>query len=202
MANANRPSGLVPLEYIDGSPWNGKGRMFYIASTDGNAYAIGDPVTLSGTGDAAGVAGITLASAGTGNIVLGNILGMGSNVYGGPGAIPGALETTVIPATKTRAYYVLVADDPNIVFSLQEIGTGTALAATEIGINANLVSGTNNGYVSGWLLDNSGTATTATLQLQLLGLVQTTAADNAYGAYAKWKVRINNHQYAGGRAGV
>lgn len=202
MANANRPAGLVPLEYLDGSSYDGKARMFYIASTDANAYAIGDPVVMSGTGDAAGVAGITLATGGTGNIVLGAIVGMGSSLYGGPGAVPGALETTVIPATKTRAYYVLVSDDPNIVYQVQEIGTGTALAATEIGINANLVAGTNSGFLSGWLLDNSGTATTATLQLQLLGLVQTNSSDNAYGAYAKWKVRINNHQYVAGRAGV
>lgn len=200
MANANRPAGLVPLEYLDGSPWNGKARMFYIASTDPNAFAIGDPVTMSGDGDSAGVAGITLATAGTGNPVLGSIVGAAGAIYGGPGAVPGALETTIVPATKTRTYYVLVADDVNIVYSLQEGGAGAALTSASIGSNANLLSGTNNGYVSGWLLDNASLNTGSTRQLQLLGLVQ--SSDNAFGAYAKWKVRINYHQYTAGQAGV
>lgn len=200
MPNVDRPSGLVPLEYLDGSPYNGKARMFYIPSSDGNAFAIGDPVVMAGSADSNGVASVTLATAGTGNIVLGAIVGFGGSVYGGPGAIPGALETTVIPATKSRAYYVLVSDDPNIVYEIQEVSGGTALTAAEVGLNANLVAGTNSGYVSGWEVNNSGEAAGATLQVQLLGLVQ--RADNAFGEHAKWKVRINYHQYTAGQAGV
>lgn len=200
MPNVNRLGGLQPLEYLDGSPYNGKARQFYIASADVNAFAIGDPVTLSGSGDSNGVAGITLASAADGAIVLGAIVGMGGSIYGGPGAVPGSLESAVIPATKTRAYYVLVSDDPNIVYSLQEDTTGAALTAADIGRNINLKSGANTGYVSGWQFDNSSGGTGATKQLQLLGLVQ--SPDNAFGANAKWKVRINYHQYTAGQAGV
>lgn len=200
MPNVDRPAGLQPLEYLDGSPYNGKARMYCIPSTDTNAYAIGDPVVMAGSADAAGVSTIVLATAGTGNIVLGAIVGMGGSKYGGPGAIPGALETTVIPATKTRDYYVLVSDDPNIVYEIQEVSGGTALAAAQVGLNANLIAGTNTGYVSGWEVDNSGEATGATLQVQLLGLVQ--RSDNAFGEHAKWKVRINYHQYTAGQAGV
>lgn len=200
MANANRPTGLVPIEYLDGSPYNGKARQFYIASTDVNAYAIGDPVVMSGDGDSNGVAGITLATAGTGNILLGAVVGYGGSYYGGPGATPGALETTIIPATKTRAYYVLVSDDPNLVYSIQEGGAGAALTAASIGTNFNLVSGTNNGYTSTWQLDNASGNTGSTRQLQLLGLVQ--RIGNALGTYARWKVRINYHQYTAGQAGV
>ena len=125
---------------------------------------------------------------------------VGGSAYGGPGAIPGSLETTVIPATKTRGYYVLVSDDPNIVYSIQEGGSGSALDQTSLSLNFNLKSGTNSGYVSGWLLDNATGNTGSTRQLQLLGLVQT--ADNAMGTYAKWKVRINYHSYTTGQAGV
>ena len=38
------------------------------------------------------------------------------------------------------------------------------------------------------------------VQVQLLGLVQ--RPDNAFGAYAKWKVRINVHPFKAGVAGV
>lgn len=200
MPNISRPSGLSPLEYLDGSPYNGKARQFFIPSTDGNAYAIGDPVVMLGSGDSNGVASIVLATAGFGNPVLGAIVGMGGTVYGGGGFDPNLPNQAIIPATKTRGYYVLVSDDPNIVYSIQEGGAGSALTAGAIGSNFDLISGTNTGFVSGWQLDNASANTGSTRQLQLLGLVQT--QDNALGQYAKWKVRINFHQYTAGQAGV
>ena len=161
MAIANKPMGRSPHSYQAGNPWNGQATMYYIASTDANAYAIGDPMTLvSGGADANGVPGATLATAGTGNLVLGPIVSYGGQTYGGAPVTPSALDTTVIPATKTKAYYVLVADDPDILFEIQEGGAHATLTVASVGKNFNLLSGTNNGYVSGWLLDNntSGTA--------------------------------------------
>jgi len=198
MANANTPFGLSPVGYLSGAPWNGKARRYYVASGEANALAIGDPVTLSGTADAAGVAGVTLATPGSG--FLGVIVGMGGLKYGGPGGDLDNLAITVIPATKTKAYYVMVADDPFIIFEGQEIGTGTQLAATEVGLNVNMVAGTNNGYVSGWLITNTTEATTNTLDVKLLGLAQ--KPFNDFGAYAKWLVLINNHVYRTGVTGI
>ena len=197
MANNNAPAGLVPVGYLNGASWNGQGRRYHIPSSDTNAYAIGDPVTLNGTGDAAGVPGVVLMTPGSG--MVGVIVSAGGTA-GGMYADPTNLNTTVIPATKTKAYYVMVCDDPAVLFEVQEIGTGTALAATDIGLNCNLVAGTNSGYMSGWQLTNTTEATTATLDVQLLGLRQT--PNNDFGAYAKWLVRINNHRYSAGVAGV
>ena len=200
MANADRKMGLSPIEYLDGSPYNGKARMYYIPSSDGNAYAIGDPVALGGSADAAGVASVVLATAGAGNPVLGAIVGFGTT-YGASLIDPTTLGTsTVIPATKTKGYYVLVSDDPDIVYEVQEGGVGAALAATNVSLNCDLVAASNSGYLSQWALDNATTGTGATKQVQLLGLVQ--RPGNAFGAYAKWKVRINNHPYKAGVAGV
>ena len=200
MANVSKPQGLTPHSYLNGVPWNGQVQMYFISSGDTNAFAIGDPVTLSGSGDSNGVPGITLATAGTGNPVLGAIVSTGGQTYGGAPVTPSNLDTTVIPAAKTKNYYVLVCDDPNVLFEVQEGGVGTALAATDLGTNIDLLSGTNNGYVSGWLIDNNSKATTATLQCQLMKLLQ--RADNAMGASAKWLVRINNHNFKAGTAGV
>lgn len=205
MANENRPSGLSPVQYLNGAPWNGQGRVYCIPSTDGNAYAPGDPVASAGSADANGIPTVILATAGTGNAIRGVILGAGGLVAGGGYFDPTNLNTTVIPATKTKDYYVLVADDPNIVFEVQEIGTGTTLTATEVGLNANLVAGTNNGYISGWLLNNVGEATGSTIQVKLLGLSQKmngNGSPNAFGQYAKWLVKINNHELGAGTAGV
>jgi hypothetical protein len=125
---------------------------------------------------------------------------MGGVTYGGMSGDPGSLNTIVVPATKTKDYYVLVADDPNIVFEIQEIGTGTALAAAAVGLNANFVAASPSAYVSGFTLGNDAEAATATLDLKLLGLVQ--RPGNEFGAYAKWKVQINNHQFRAGVAGL
>lgn len=198
MANNNAPAGLVPVEYLNGSPWNGKTRRYHIPSSDTNAYAIGDPVTLLGTGDAQGVPSVVLATAGSG--ILGAVMGAGGLTYGGMSADPTNLNTTVIPATKTKDYYVLIADDPSILFEVQEIGTGTPLAAADIGLNANLVAGANSGYMSGWLLTNTTEANTVTLDVKLMGLRQ--ISGNAFGAYAKWLVLINNHKYRTGITGL
>lgn len=201
MPNVDKPSGLAPVQYLNGAPWNGGGRVYCIPdSDDTNAYAIGDPVTLAGGADAFGVPTITLATAGTGNLVLGPIVsGAGAISYGSSYGVP-AESPIVIPATKTRNYYVLVCDDPNVIHEIQEVSGGTPLAAADVGLNGNLVSGVNNGYLSGWELDNAGEAAGATLQLKLLGLAQRTG--NAFGEHAKWWVLINHHQYRAGVAGV
>lgn len=201
MPNANRPCGLSPIEYLDGSPYNGKARMYFIDQADPNAYAVGDPVKLSGSGDARGVAGITLAVAGSANPVLGAIVGAGGIVYGGSLVDPATTgNSTIVPALKTKPYYILVSDDPRIVYEVQEGGVGASLTAADISLNANLLQGANTGFQSAWQVDNSGAGTGATLQVQLLGLVQ--RADNEFGTWAKWKVRINVHPFQAGVAGV
>lgn len=201
MANADRPSGLSPVGYLNGAPWTGGGRVYCILDTeDTNVYAIGDPVVLAGDADTNGVASVTLATAGSTNLVTGAVVGMGGSKYGSGYFDPANLSLTVIPATKSRNYYILVADDPNIVFEIQEVSGGTALTSAAVGNNASLVAGTNNGYVSGWELDNSTEATTAALQLKLLGLAQ--RSGNAFGEHAKWLVLLNNHSYRTGVAGV
>ena len=199
MANSNTPFGLRPHGYLNGSPWNGQARVYCIPNTDDtNAYAIGDPVELAGGADAAGVPTVTLATAGSG--ITGVIVSMGGTKYGSGHYDPADLNTTVIPATKSKDYYVMVCDDPHVLFEVQEIGTGTALAAAAVGLNCNLVAGTNNGYVSGWLLTNTTEADTSTLDVQLMSLVQ--RPGNAFGAYAKWVVRINNNSYNAGITGT
>lgn len=199
MANSDTPFGLRPHSYLNGTPWNGQARMYCIPNTDDtNAYAIGDPVELAGGADAAGVPTVILATAGSG--LTGVIVAVAGTKYGSHGGDPGNLNTMIVPATKTQDYYVLVCDDPNVLFEVQEVSGGTALTAAEVGLNANLVAGTNNGYISAWELNNATEATTSTLDVQLMGLVQ--RPGNAFGEHAKWLVRINNHSYNAGITGT
>lgn len=197
MANANRPSGFSPVGYINGAAWNGQARLYSIAASYGTALYIGDPCISSGTADTNGIPGIAIGA--TTGALRGVIVGLGR--YPGLMANPANLDITYRPASDTNVWYAMVADDPNIIFQIQEHSNGTALAATEVGLNTIPVSGAGNGYVSGWTLSSytdATPATTATLQLRLLGLSQAPAGTNVFGAYAKWNVQINVHELAHG----
>jgi hypothetical protein len=191
---------LRPVGYSNGTTWNGQARTYFIPSTDGNAYAIGDPVVLAGSADGNGIPSVILATAGAGATnLLGAIIGVGGTTYGGPSADPANIDTIILPATKTKGYYVRVADDPFLEFLIQDDGSAT-LAATDVSTNFILASGTNNGYVSGWTLAANSANTGATRQLQLLRLQQTPG--NQLGLYAQWIVRIVTHQFNGATAGI
>lgn len=201
MANASKPQGLQPVGLLSASPWNAKGHVYCIPSTDGNAFAVGDPVVLAGSADANGIPTITLATAGAGNAVLGSLLSpAGGSAYGTEYGIP-AESPVVIPASKTRAYYVLVSDDPATIYEAQEDGVGGTIAAASVGLNVDLISGVNNGFVSGWLLDSSTVGTGATIQCKLLR-ARPNLLDNALGASCKWQVLINNHVFRSGITGL
>ena len=201
MANANRPTGLSPVSYLNGSPWNGQARAYSIAAAYTTALYIGDPVISSGTADAGGVAGVVLAAA-TGPI-RGVIVGFTDQPYG-TGALVTNPNLTYRPAAaQDDVWYAMVVDDPNVIFRVQERSNGTAIAATDIGMNTVLYLAAGNGYVSGWLLASATDAaptTTATLQVRLLGLEQ--VHGNAFGAYAKHLVLINAHELRVGQVGV
>lgn len=196
MANANRPSGFSPVQYLNGSPWNGQARIYSIAAAYATALYIGDPVKSSGTADANGVPGIILGA--TTGALRGVIVGLGSAE--GLIANPKNLDITYRPAAaQATDWYAMVVDDPQVLFEVQENANGTALAATEIGLNTISVSGTGSGFVSGWMLASATDATpanTATLQLRLMGLVR--RQQNAFGAYAKHLVKINVHELGTG----
>lgn len=195
MANANKPCGFKPVGYLSGSPWTGKARLYNIVAAYGTALYIGDPVISSGTADVNGVPGIALGAA-TGGL-RGSIVGLGR--YEGLIANPSNLDIIYRPASTAATWYAMVADDPQTIFEIQEESGAAQMAATDIGANQISVLAAGNGFVSGWQVACTTTAsatTTATLQLKLLGLAR--RPDNAFGAYAKWLVQINVHELGHG----
>jgi hypothetical protein len=90
-----------------------------------------------------------------------------------------------------------VLDDPSQMFIIQNDGTS---AATDYGSNADIVVGTGNTTtgLSANELDTSTIATTAALNLKIIGLWD--VPNNAVGANAVVVVIINEHSY--GSAGV
>lgn len=197
MANAIYVNGLSPVRNQSASAFTDQANLYYIAPADTNAYAIGDPVISSGDGDLNGVPGCTLAAAG--QPLRGVIVGIG--ITEGLAPNYNSLGPSIRPAgAQTLGYYAMVCDAPHIVYEVSEPATGTALTSAAIGMNINLLAGANNGFLSGWTINNTGAAVTATLQCRLLGLVR--RGGNAFGNGARWHVMINSHELSAGTVGI
>ena len=192
MANVDRVWGARPVGHINGAPYNGQVRKYYIPSTDSTAVFQGDIVKLAGGADANGVS--TVAQAAAGDKPVGVVMFFEPN--------PSDLSMLYRAASTNR--YVYVADSPDLVLEIQEDGVGGALAAANVGQNADIVvaSGSTTTGQSGMELDSSTAATTSTLVFNILGFSQKT--DNEVGsANAKVLVTYNVHQYGSvGTAGV
>jgi hypothetical protein len=186
MANANVPRGLVPYRRTTGEPYNGAANVYYVPASVASNIFIGDPVTyLTNSADTSGIPGITLTTAGSSNNILGSMVGI---VNGGEPIIPITRDLPIYHQAST-AGYILVADDPDTLYEVQENG---AMVQGAPGRNVNLVSGSGSTItgISGWQLNSSTLNTTNTLQMKIIrGLEQ---ADNLIGSTnAKWLCRIN-----------
>lgn len=192
MANVDSPFGLKPVRHRSGAPYNGAVTRYATATGDGTAIYIGDPVKLSGTSQTIdGRIYKDVDQAATGDVIVGVVVGV----------VPVTRESLRYRAASTQRI-LIVADDPSLIFEIQEVSGGTALTANDIGLNADFVVGTGSTTtgMSGVELNNVGEATTNTLDLQIVDFVN--REDNAIGEHAKFLVRINRHQFANQVAGI
>ena len=192
MANTDTPFGLKPVRYLSGAPYNGAANIYSTAAGDATAIYIGDPVIISGTAQTIdGAIYQDVDQAATGDVIVGVVVGV----------LPDTRDSLIYRAASTQRLLV-VCDDPNVVFEIQEVSGGTPLAANDMGMNANFVvaAGSATSGRSGVELNNATEATTNTLDLQICGFVN--RPDNEIGEHAKWLVRINRHQFANQVAGI
>lgn len=191
MANANIARGLLPVRYRSGQMWSGARNLYYVPSTYGTALFIGDPVIIvTDASDANGVPTVQRATAAGGAYMIGAITGM---AFGGSPPVAVTRDMPVYHPAST-AGYVFVADDPDLLFEIQEDSLGGVMTVGAAGRNADLISGsgsTASGY-SGFMLDSSTLNTTATLQLRVEQPVRRADNDPTLD-YAKWLVGINLH---------
>jgi hypothetical protein len=206
MANSNTPFGLAVFRGGGSYASNQRGTLYCIPTSDStNAYYMGDAVKAAAGGDGDGVPNVTLC-AGTdplrGAIV--GILPVQPTRSGAPGASSSlALEVNYVPATKAKAYYVIVEDDPTTIFMMQDDGiTAAKLVAASCNLNFSftVTAGATTNSASGSVILSSSFAVTNTLNMKALGLAQ--LPGNVYGAYAKWLCRINVSELTGSFVGI
>ena len=202
MANINSPSGFRPVGYLNGAPWTGACNLYVVQAGETNQINPGDTVKSAANGDANGVPALTKITNGT-DTPRGVVVGCLTANPNAPSLLGINLDLTIqnIPATKTKDYYILVMDDPNILCELMDDGLNT-LSATSCNKNASytVANPTAPAQNSATVLTTASVTTTSTLPLKLMGLVQ--RADNSFGVNGKWLVFFNTHELRGNTAGV
>jgi len=202
MANAYRPSGLRPARYLDGAPWNGAAHLHVFHASNATATFIGDLVQLDLTNGGSpagykfpGLAAVQRYAAGQTNC-RGVVVGILPEPDFSQDPVASLGRRHRLAST---ARYVLVVDDPAVLFSAIEtaadgVSAGTSMVVTDIGNNVELqtanVAGSTLTGMSGMTLNNASKATTATLPLRLVEFAQ--AEDNVYGdTFGRWLVKLN-----------
>lgn len=193
MANVSRVNGLHPFRYLNGAQYNGAMNLYFIPSGNASNVFVGDPVKADTTGDTAAAGGKatgiqSVVPAAAGDAILGVVMGFAVD--------PTNLNTPQFRAASTGRY-VLVCDDPNVLYEVQT-SNGT-LAIDQVGLNASIAAaaGSTATGSSGVTLDVATAATTATLALKIMSFSQKVDNDNT-SANAKVVVKINNDQFGAG----
>lgn len=187
MANVSSPKGLMPVKYRDGKPYTGAFSVYNVPATDATAIFKGDPVKgVTDASDGNGVPTVTRAAAG--NTIIGVMVGI--LTYGSRTV----LSSDAVNRLASTATYIAVADDPDLMFEMEEDDIGGAMSLGAGGRNADFIAGTGSGGYSGFKLDSSTMAVTNTLGLRIHRPVD--RPDNVPGGGTlKWLVSANLHAF-------
>ena len=202
MASVSRINGFRPVKSITGAPYNGQANVYFLDAGDSSVVMVGDAVKLAGDARAAtGVPTVTRVSGAT-DIPVGVVVGFLFTGVGDAANIPPVTDlNTPIYRRASTARYVLVADDPNLIYETQYAGTSVAAATitANVGLNGQFVvtAGNTTSGTSGMQLDSAGLATTATLPLKIVGFPN--RPDNIPGdTYFSYYVKLNSSTLATG----
>lgn len=199
MASVSRINGLSPVKYQTGSAYNGQANVYFVPAATGGDIMVGDVVKLAGDARApSGVPTVARHAGGATEAAVGVVVGILFSGMGDTQNVPPVtdLNTPVYRRASTDRY-LLVADDPTLVFEAQT--SGATLASADVGLNTGLTvtAGSTASGASGMTIDLATKAATATLPLKLVGFPA--RVDNNIGdAFTRAYVVINNHQYKSG----
>lgn len=201
MASVSRINGFRPVKSITGAPYSGGANVYFVPSSDSTVIMVGDAVKLAGDARAASGAP-TVTRCGATDVAVGIVVGILFTGEGDLNNIPPVndLNTPVYRRASTDRY-LLVADDPNLIYEVQYAGTSVAAATitANVGLNGQFTTtaGSTTTGASGMQLDSSGLATTATLPLKIVGFPQ--RPDNIPGdQFFSYYVKLNQVVYGTG----
>lgn len=207
MASVSRLNGFKPVKTISGAAWNGQTEVVFVPASDSSVIMVGDAVKLLGDARAATGAPTVTRVSGATDIAYGIVVGMLFTGVGDAQNVPPVdnLNTPVYRRASTDRY-LLVCNDPNVVYEAQYLTTSVAAATitANVGLNGSwdLTAGNTASGTSGMSIA-ALSATTATLPLKVVGFPN--RPDNIPGdTYFSYYVKLNNttNGTGTGQAGV
>lgn len=198
MSSVSRINGFRPVKTVSGAPYTGKAQLYFVPASDSTSVImVGDAVALAGDARAASgaptVVRLTSATQIPVGVVVGILFtGVGNEITNVPPV--SNLNTPIYRAASTDRY-LLVADDPQLVYEVQYAGTSVAAATitANVGLNGQFLinAGNTSSGASGMQLDSAGLATTSTLPLKIVGFPS--RPDNVPGdVYFSYYVTLNS----------
>ena len=183
------PYGLKPVNSLDGKPYAGAIRQIPVAAGFATAIFNGDTVLIS---DGYLIKSTTTNSGGIVGVCLGGqyVNSNGQTVQGQ--YIP------ALASTSSNLAYAYVVDDPNALFKVAVVTSGTTMGTAsraDVGSNVPLVlnAGSTTTGDSAFAVTLTGAGTTATIPVRVIDVVPETAT--AADTYVELLVKINTHQY-------
>jgi hypothetical protein len=216
MANNQSPGGLSPVCKLDGSPYDGAGRPYYIAASQ-TTFGVGALVAVAGTSNTAA------------------ITASGGRVMGAMGYPIGSLQTVALcadgavtptgvvvgfgmdpsKAGKGPSYYdgntaavVFVEDSLNVMYEVMSSdAVGSVLASTTVGDVANIVGGGSPSSATGRDGGKLNAATVAssgdsTYSLRIVGVSRALDRGDLTSPNASLYVALNNSTNALAQSGI
>lgn len=194
MSSVSRINGFRPVKMVTGAPYNGQANLYFMPASDATVVMVGDAVKL--LGDARAATGApTVTRCGATDIPIGIVVGILFTGVGDVTNMPPVSDlNTPIYRRASTDRYILVADDPQLIYEVQLAGAGPAAAAATamVGLNGQFTTtaGSTTTGSSGMQLDSAGQATTATLPLKIVGFPN--RPDNIPGdAFFSFYVKLN-----------
>ena len=192
MANINEKFGLRPYRSINGAPWNNAQNRYTVANNLSTAIFQGDPVKPTTAGN------VTLARSNTSDRIIGVFNGV---FYNDPTTQKPTFRNNYPGSIAAAGITAFVVDDPNTVFL---VDADAAFTRADLFRNYSLtnVSGNTLTGISEKQLDVSQSGITTTFAVQAIDIQEGATDSDSSTSGVNVLVRINNHFFRSGTAGI
>jgi len=192
MANVNEKFGLRPYRSINGAPWNNAQNRYTVANNLSTAIFQGDPVKPTTAGN------VTLARSNTSDRIIGVFNGV---FYNDPTTQKPTFRNNYPGSIAVAGITAFVVDDPNTVFL---VDADDAFTRADLFKNYSLtnVSGNTLTGISEKQLDVSVSGITTTFAVQAIDIQEGATDSDTSTSGVNVLVRINNHFFRSGTAGI
>jgi hypothetical protein len=192
MANVNEKFGLRPYRSINGAPWNNAQNRYTVANNLSTAIFQGDPVKPTTAGN------VTLARSNTSDRIIGVFNGV---FYNDPTTQKPTFRNNYPGSIAAAGITAFVVDDPNTVFL---VDADAAFTRADLFKNYSLtnVSGNTLTGISEKQLDVSVSGITTTFAVQAIDIQEGATDSDTSTSGVNVLVRINNHFFRSGTAGI